>query len=313
MLDDVSEAPDNNVDTDPQSSKSMRAARSEIAFPYASLEDALTVVQTVADGGGDLTRDQTSAKLALPGSTFNVRVGAARMFGLVRAEGGSLRLTQDRCKIVSADSNETAIARRDAFLNVILYRKTFDAYKGRSLPDAEGLEDHFRRLGVAPKQADKARLAFERSALFSGFFHAGKTRLVEPIIVAAQLGIRADKEDDAASALSAKGASVEKPIQTAAQQHLIVGLLERLPPPDTAWSIAERVRWLRALAVNLGVLYGPNDDGEISIAIPPRRQVVENVKAPPPKVPSPTQAVAKAETSGGWEPSGNDLDDEIPF
>ena len=264
---------------DGTSRRSIRSARSEIAFPYIALEDAISVARIVADGGGDLTRDQVSAKMGAPLSTFNVRVAAARTFGLLRAESGNLRLTGTGRRIMATDLTIAATARRDAFFCVELYRKTFHEFKGRNLPDEEDLEDAFRGFGVAPKQADKARLAFERSALFAGFFHAGRGRLVEPIIAGSEFSTGAAVQDDALHPAHAADTGMGKPKPIAAEQHLIVGLLERLPPPDTAWSIEERARWLRALSVNLSILYGVEGDGEISIITPSTQVTRESTKA----------------------------------
>jgi hypothetical protein len=69
-----------------------------------------------------------------------------------------------------------------AFLNVELYRRTFDEFKGKRLPPRpHGLERAFQTFGVAPKQTDRARLAFEKSARMAGFFPNGdEDRLVMP-------------------------------------------------------------------------------------------------------------------------------------
>jgi hypothetical protein len=73
-----------------------------------------------------------------------------------------------------------AIARVDAFLNVPLYSAIYEKYKGHLLPPAKALEREMVALGVAPKQADKARQVFDRSARQAGFHAEGEDRLVRP-------------------------------------------------------------------------------------------------------------------------------------
>lgn len=265
MLDNVTEETVYELLQSAPASKPTKVTRSEIAFPYGSMEDAFSVVQTLSDVGGELTRDQLSAKMGIPTSTFNVRLGAARMFGLLYlTKEGALGLTKDGRRIVSNDATEAAVARRDAFFNVALYRRTFDAFKGQSLPDPSDLEEHFAKLGVAPKQTDKARSAFERSASYAGFFNAGRNRLVQPVINAANCSTD-QMSSPRATVIDETGGNS---LSGAAYQYLIRGLLDRLPPVDTKWSIDARVRWLKALAVNLAVIYGPDDDIEIEIRAP---------------------------------------------
>ena len=106
-------------------------------------------------------------------------------------------------------------------------------------------------------------------------------------------------------------------LSKAAHQYLIRGLLERLPSVDTAWPIDARVRWLKALAVNLAVIYGPEDEGEIEIKAPvksPASQPSRPSSLPPHKTISATPMLStnpKPDNSG--VPQGSDLDDEIPF
>ena len=312
MLDNETEETVDEVVQSAPASRPTRAPRSEIAFPYASMEDAFSVVQALADVGVELSRDQLSAKMAFPTSSFNVRLGAARMFGLIYAtKEGFLGLTKDGRRIASNDFNEAALARRDAFLNVALYRRTFEAFQGRNFPDPSALEEHFARLGVAPKQTDKARSAFERSALYAGFFHAGRNRLVEPIINRKPTTTAQEAQSDRISEKT-----VSRSLPDEANQSLIKGLLERLPPADSGWSLDARARWLRALAVNLAVIYGPEDEVELEIKVPTRGSIVQAVKpiSPAPQKPVATTSRPTRPESGNWDaPKGGDLDDEIPF
>jgi hypothetical protein len=61
-----------------------------------------------------------------------------------------------------------------------LYEAIFAKYKGYSLPPPKAIEREMISLGVAPKQADRARQVFERSAQQAGFFAHGSDHSVKP-------------------------------------------------------------------------------------------------------------------------------------
>jgi len=59
-----------------------------------------------------------------------------------------------------------------------------------------------------------------------------------------------------------------------ANDPLIMGLMARLPKPDTAWPLEERAKWLRTAASIFALVYRtgdeesePRDQGEIGIAL----------------------------------------------
>jgi hypothetical protein len=302
-------------------------ARSEIAFPYTHLEDAVTVARAICDNGSALSRDQIAGVLGLPAANggFSLKIGAARTFRLIEAVDGRYQLTELGIRILSSDEAEARAARRDAFLGVELYQKTFETFKGRPLPSRPaGIESAFVEFGVAPKQKDKARLAFERSAQFAGFFYAGKDKLVEPIINSPfSSGGRASEITQSAD----KEPPVERLPPAAALEPLIKGLLDRLPIAGKDWSLNDRAWWLRALAVNFAIIYGKEGEGEITITAPSKAGVLlQKVHAlsepaaskPAPVIPSAGMGASARATlkpeSGGWDTSaGGGLDDEIPF
>ena len=84
----------------------------------------------------------------------------------------------------SVDPQKGAAAKVEAFLTVPLYRAIYDRYAGSLLPNNIGLEKEMTELGVAAKQADKARQAFQRSAAEAGFFRQGSNKLVKPAVAA---------------------------------------------------------------------------------------------------------------------------------
>jgi len=113
--------------------------------------------------------------------SFNSKVNTARMFGVMDSATGRYQLTDLGFEIVDPARRSDAMVR--AFLNVELYRKTYDDFRGKRLPPRPlGLERTFVNYGVAPKQAKTARVSFEKSARLAGFYPNGdEDRLVMPI------------------------------------------------------------------------------------------------------------------------------------
>jgi hypothetical protein len=156
---------------------------STIQFPYSDVGDAIAVAEGLLKGGGmALSRDQLGAAMGqVPNSgSFNTKVATARIFGVLDAGGGKYQLTELGHEIVDPARQREALVQ--AFLNVPLYRQVYDEFRGKRLPPRpHGLEQAFMKMGVSPKQAKPARLAFEKSARMAGFFPAGdEDRLVMP-------------------------------------------------------------------------------------------------------------------------------------
>jgi hypothetical protein len=156
---------------------------SDISFPYSDVGDGVKVAEGLLKGGGTpLSRDQLAAAMGqTPGSgSFNTKVNTARIFGVIETSGGKYQLTELGFEIVDPDRQREALT--TAFLNVPLYKKVYEEFRGKRLPPRpHGLERAFVTFGVAPKQTQKARLAFEKSARIAGFYPGGdEDRLVMP-------------------------------------------------------------------------------------------------------------------------------------
>jgi hypothetical protein len=95
--------------------------------------------------------------------TFRTRVGAARSFGLIETNQGRASLTQLGRDALDNSGNERA-ARVTAFLNVELFRAMYDQSKGTPLPRPPAIERQMAGLGVSPKQTERARQTFVKSA-----------------------------------------------------------------------------------------------------------------------------------------------------
>ena len=229
--------------------------RSTISFPYGDLESAIRVAQMVyGQGGGHCTLDQLSAWLdysSVGNGAFRSLINTARIFGLTAPSRNSIDLTPLGYRIV--DPEQARGARVEAFLSVPLYRAVHEQFRGRALPPDTGLESAFAELGVARKQTDRARQAFQRSAQQAGFFEAGVDRLVEPSV---------GRSAPAAVVGAEEGGSEDVPRGTGSSSTpgddlhpLIRGLVQTLPKPETEWSQAERKAWLSAAEHIFALIY----------------------------------------------------------
>jgi hypothetical protein len=239
--------------------------RSTIGFPYSDLADAMQFAQAIHDhvGHGDCDDDQLAAWVdqSPKSSGFRTQLSASRMFGVIETDGnGKHKLTPLGQQIV--DPGQTREAKVLAFLNVPLYKAAYEKYKGTIVPPAAALELDFVRLGVAEKQKDRARIAFNKSAEQAGFFEHGKNRLVQPGIVAkgATGNVGSDVKDDSAG----DGGGGDGP--TLNLDPLLMALLQKIPSKTEGWSASRRVRWFRTFAMNVSQVYD-EDDSPVELRI----------------------------------------------
>ena len=59
----------------------------------------------------------------------------------------------------------------------------YDQYKGNALPPPPAIERQMEELGVSPKQKERARQTFMKSAQYAGFIDPANGRFVKPGIV----------------------------------------------------------------------------------------------------------------------------------
>jgi hypothetical protein len=267
MTDDV---PTNDV-VGPKKPKPKPRAKSErgqssIQFPYMDLENGISVAAAILRGGGvAVSRDQLAGLMGLVAGSGNfvTKVATARTFGLVALLGGKYELTNLGFSILDQDDSKQKAARKEAFLAVPLYKRTYDEFRGKQLPPRpHGLEQAFVKFGVAQKQKTNARLAFDKSAAQAGFFSTGTDRLIEPIIGSASRPVAYVDEID-----FRETASPPSPFAEIGRHPFIQGLLETLPEPQTNWSIEGRTKWLQAAANIFDLIY--KGSGEIDIKAKP--------------------------------------------
>ncbi|OPY96832.1 hypothetical protein A5906_00480 [Bradyrhizobium sacchari] len=239
---------------------------STIGFPYQDLEAGMVVARAMLSSGGvALSRDQLAGvmKQSAGSGAFVTKLATARMFGLVVANNGKYELTDTGFEILDSDEGRQKAAKATAFLNVPLFKKTYEEFKGKQLPPRpHGLEQAFVRFGVAPKQKTNARLAFDKSANQAGFFPNGQDRLIEPIISSQpprtqDLRPAPFVDEDRIYDLETPTPVPTKPQASGGKvlHPFIQGLLDTLPEPQTNWSIEGRAKWLQAAANIFDLIY----------------------------------------------------------
>lgn len=238
--------------------------RSTIGFPYMDLDDAIQVAQAIYGNvaQGECEEDQLAAwlKLSPKSSGFRVRLGAARMFGVIEGSGGG-KLKVSPLGRAIVDANQTRAARVKAFLNVPLYGAVFDRYKGDQLPPAAAFERDLIGLGVAEKQKGRARQVFERAAEQAGFFEQGKNRLVKPGVTELEKPAVEKKTENGDNGGGGDGSDISD------LHPFIQGLLKTLPKPQTEWKADGRVKWLQTAANIFDLIYKGDGGIEVRTAV----------------------------------------------
>lgn len=252
---------------EPTASSNESASKSTISFPYSDQDACIEVARGVLNGGGnscDLEQLAAQLKMEAKGGGFRLRINAASAFGFVIYErGGRISLTKLGRQVL--DQSTQRKARAESFLNVEIYKKVYDEFKGGPFPPQPALERALIRMGVSSKVADRARIVLMRSAKQAGFFDSAADRLVKP-------PIRDDETDDSSDeqnrgggngggggggggggAGGGSGGGTDHP--------LISGLLLTLPAPGNAWSVEDRLNWLTMANSIFKAIY-PKSGGE---------------------------------------------------
>jgi hypothetical protein len=242
--------------------------RSTIGFPYLDLDDAIEIAKAVHTVGGSTCQwDQLAAQVgaAANGGGFRMRVQTAKMYGLLTYDRGTITLSSLGARISDPDQEKSA--RAESFLTIPLYKAVYEQFKGATLPPTSGLETAMATLGVAPKQKEKARQVFQRSATQAGFFAYGNNKLVMPSIKGSAPAPTIQKDDEPEE-------TDEKEKKPKTRHPLIDGLLQELPEPQAEWGTDERKKWLEMASTIFNVIYKDSDDSRGSLKV-----VVEKVPA----------------------------------
>lgn len=228
--------------------------RSTISFPYFDLDEAMRIAKAIGEsvGKGECTDDQLAAWLNLSSrsSGFRSRISAARMFGLIEpGKTNDHRLTDLGFK--ATDETRQRVAKADAFLNVELFRRVYEQWRGMQLPPGAALERRMMEMGVAEKQTARARQVLERSAKSAGFFEHGRDKLVRPAVKGGDTPPPKSKPPVGGSRGGGGG-----PIGGDENvDPIIAGLLQRLPPSGSVWAEDERNVWLELLKGSFKLIY----------------------------------------------------------
>lgn len=148
-----------------------------------------------------------------------------------------------------------------AFLNVELFRVMYDQYKGNALPPPPAIERQVEQLGVSPKQKERARQTFMKSAQYAGFIDAATGQFVKPGIAQKDEGSGQQVQQE----IDRGGSGGDEPPGI---DPIIAGLLKRLPKSGEVWPEAERKLWLDLLAGSFKLIYKdtPAETRKLSIA-----------------------------------------------
>lgn len=255
----------------------MQREQSSIGFPYQDLGVGIEVAQAIyqRSGLGSCDLDELAAEMGQTMSgSFRLKTGTARMFDLIERDGkSSVKLSELGRQIVSSETERPA--RVEAFLRVPLYSAIYEKYKGHLLPPAKALEREMQSLGVASKQTDKARQAFERSARLAYFFESGDDRLVRPRVGSGRIVDNDEKLENDNTQSEFSSSLNEKSVQGVAasiRHPFIEGLLQTLPDPEEPWSIADQAKWLQTAASIFGLIY-KGGEGAITVSVSPAHKM----------------------------------------
>jgi hypothetical protein len=190
--------------------RSKDRVRSENRYPVYDLNASIAVAQVLRDqGGGNADYPHLASYLnynSTRSGAFISRVAAARRFGMVDDSPNGLTPSPLAMRIIAPERPgiDDAVARRDAFLAVPLYRNLYQRYRDSGLPQEVGLRNALEtNYGVPQAQTAVAVRVFLDSADQAGFFAArggARTHLVMPNIPGADASVTGAVASASASA-----------------------------------------------------------------------------------------------------------------
>jgi hypothetical protein len=243
--------------------------RSSVEFTYASLDDSEELVIVVRDiGGTECSLDALAAKLnqSATGGGFRLKTYSARTFGLCDMARGGIRLTDLGLRII--DPAHAKAARVEAFLNVPLYRLMYEQLKGQQLPPMAAIDRMMLTAGVAPKQKERARQVFIRSAKCAGFFDIHADRLVKPEVRNSAAPVSAPSDSPSPSDKTVAAPPLPRVFYGGGDgggggiPTAILGLLRGLPPEGTAMPTKRREQLVAAFSHAIAYIYPEPEDNK---------------------------------------------------
>jgi hypothetical protein len=236
--------------------------RSTILFPYNDIDSAVRVAGGVHQFGTSCDMAQLAAQLSMTatGGGFRQMLLTSKTFGVVTYSKDTVRLTLLGQRIV--DPKQEKAAKAEAFLCVPLYRALYEKFKTGTVPPTAGLENEMANLGVAKKQTDKARQTFQRSAQQAGFFWSGADRLVMPHVGNAPSLVTPPQDPHRDPEGGKKNGDDNG--SGGGRHPFIAGLLKEMPKEGEVWPTADRVKWLKAAAMIIDLIYKNEDTGKLA-------------------------------------------------
>jgi len=225
--------------------------RGELSFPYADLGSCIELAQTILTrAGGACEQTELAAWMnqSANGGTFRTRISAAKMFGLIDTGQGRATLTQLGRDALDGSGSER-VARVQAFLTPELFNKMYEQNKGHVLPPPAAIERQMESFGVTPKQKERARQTFAKSATYAGFIDPGTGRFVKPGVGSAREEAPPPPPREADHGGNGSGGK-PPPVDP-----IIQGLLARLPKSGDVWPEADRKLWLQLLEGSFKLIY----------------------------------------------------------
>jgi hypothetical protein len=244
---------DNGAAATARATDDQKRFRSEIEFPYADLQSAVELAQTIHEkAGNSCDTDELAVWMnqSATGGTFRSRLNAGRTFGLIETAQGRATLTPLGRESLDNSGGERA-ARVAAFLNAPLFSAMYEQNKGNQLPPVPALERQIEQLGVSPKQKERARQIFQKSASYAGFIDPASGRFVKPGVPSRDDNAR---RDDPPDDRHGGGGGPNDP--------LIKALIQKMPT-EGPWSADERVNWLKLLTMAFQMTYGQEPEIEV--------------------------------------------------
>jgi hypothetical protein len=132
----------------------------------------------------------------------------------------------------------------------------YEQNKGNPLPPPPAIERQIEQLGVSPKQRERARQTFMKSAQYAGFIDAASGRLVKPGIASKDEGLNQQAQQEIDHGGDGGGGNGTE----LGLDPLLIALLKKVPSPEKGWPGPNRVRWFRTFAMNVSQIY--DGDGE---------------------------------------------------
>jgi len=232
-----------NLKTDSKRQRSPRA-------PVIDLEAALALAAKIYRTEGGAATPEAFAGLSgnsARSSRISLRISALRSYGLVEAQAGQLVLTPLAKSILTASSpEEEKNGKLRAFLNVPIFRRMAEDFRGKALSDQAMIANHIhRQFRISQRNAPGWARAFLRSGDMARFFSIvdGQRAIPEhfesPMPYAGILPVRNVAHGGAAE--SGKQVKAERPEKPAAEDwyDIKMGLIRFLAPRNISTELKQ--------------------------------------------------------------------------